>query len=48
MKRVEQIDQVRWDEQIDQDSASGKLDFLFNEAVSESAERLGREWPSAE
>ncbi len=30
-----------WDEQIDSDSASGKLDFLFNEAAETSLE----EWP---
>jgi hypothetical protein len=30
-------DQKRWDEQMDADSVSGKLDFLFDEADSESA-----------
>jgi hypothetical protein len=31
---------------MDADSVSGKLDFLFDEAVSESAAGLLREWPS--
>jgi hypothetical protein len=34
-------EQARWDEQLDRDSASGKLDFLFEEAE----EGLLREWP---
>jgi hypothetical protein len=40
-----ELDQARWEEQIDRDSASGKLDFLFGEAESESAQGLLREWP---
>ena len=36
-----------WEEQLDSDSASGKLDFLFEEAESESAQGLLREWPPA-
>ncbi len=36
-----------WDEQLDNDSSSGKLDFLFEEADSESAQGLLREWPPA-
>ena len=39
-------EQVRWDEQMDADCAAGKLDFLFDEAESESARGLLREWPS--
>ena len=39
------LDQTRWDEQMDRDSASGKLDFLFEEAGSESAKGLLRDWP---
>jgi hypothetical protein len=41
-------EQRRWDEQLDADSSAGKLDFLFDEAESESAEGLLREWPSQE
>jgi hypothetical protein len=40
-----ELDQARWEEQMDRDSASGKLDFLFGEAESESAQGLLREWP---
>ena len=39
-------EQRRWDEQMDADSVAGKLDFLFDEAESESARGLLREWPS--
>jgi len=38
-------EQTRWDEQMDRDSAAGKLDFLFREAETESAQGLGRDWP---
>lgn len=27
------LDQSRWDEQMDRDSSTGKLDFLFDEAA---------------
>jgi hypothetical protein len=39
-------EQRRWDEQMDTDSVTGKLDFLFDEADSESATGLLRDWPS--
>ncbi len=35
----------RWDEQIDNDSASGKIDFLFKQVPEEAASGLLREWP---
>jgi hypothetical protein len=38
-------EQVRWDEQMDRDSSSVKLDFLFEEAESESARGFLRVWP---
>jgi hypothetical protein len=41
-------EQRRWDEQMDADSVAGKLDFLFDEAESESARGLLREWPTQE
>ena len=40
-------EQRRWDEQMDADSATGELDFLFDEGESESAKGLLREWPSS-
>jgi hypothetical protein len=36
----------RWDRCLEADSSAGKLDFLFDEAESESAKGLLREWPS--
>ena len=39
-------DQAQWDEQMDQDSAAGRIDFLFDEAAYEAVEGLLREWPT--
>jgi hypothetical protein len=51
-RRVVQWLQARehpnWDKQIEIDSASGKLDFLFEEANQEAAQRKLREWPAPE
>jgi hypothetical protein len=38
--------QQHWDQQLDCDSSSGKLDFLFAEA-DESNQEILREWPPA-
>ena len=38
---------VEWDRQMDDDGASGRLDFLFEEAGAENASGLLREWPSS-
>ena len=38
-------EQTRWDEQMDRDSAAGRLDFLFKEAETESAQGIVRDWP---
>ena len=35
----------QWDEQVDRDCVSGKLDFLFEEADNESKAGLLQEWP---
>ena len=40
-----ELEQRRRDEQMDRDSAAGRLDFLFEEAESEMAKGLLREWP---
>jgi hypothetical protein len=42
---VREREQQRWDEQLDSDSSSGKLDFVFEEAEEESKEGLIRDWP---
>lgn len=39
------LEQRRWDERMDRDSAAGELDWLFGEAESESALGLLRDWP---
>jgi hypothetical protein len=39
-------DQAAWDRQMDDDSVSGKLDFLFDEADEESRRGLLKEWPA--
>ena len=39
-------EQSRWDEQMDEDSAAGKLDSLFREAEEEHARGLARAWPT--
>ena len=44
-QRVRELEQARWDEQMDRDSSTGKLDSLFDESDSESAQGLLREWP---
>jgi hypothetical protein len=41
-------EQERWDDQLDSDSVVGKLDFLFDEAASESDKAPLREWPPRE
>jgi hypothetical protein len=41
-------EQARWDEQMDRDAASGKLDFLVREAERESEQGILREWPPVE
>jgi hypothetical protein len=38
-------EQKRWDEQLDADSASGKLNFLFEEAENEFVSGPLRGWP---
>jgi hypothetical protein len=38
-------EEQRWDEQLDHDSSAGRLDFLFDEAETESAQGHLREWP---
>ena len=37
-----------WKQQMDGDAAAGKLDFLFNEAATERADKSVRDWPMNE
>lgn len=41
-------EEKRWDNQLDADSSTGKFDFLFDEADSESTNGLLRDWPPRE
>ena len=41
-----QLEEARWDEQMDRDSADGKLDFLFEEADGKSSQAALRAWPA--
>jgi hypothetical protein len=36
-------EQTRWDQQLDQDSAAGKLDFLFTDVDNKLAEECSHE-----
>jgi hypothetical protein len=42
----QELDQTRWDQQMDRDSTAGKLDFLFLEADQELAQGTVRDWPT--
>ena len=45
LERLQERDQQEWDAQMDRDAASGKLDFLREEARGEREADLLREWP---
>ncbi len=45
VKRVYELQQARWDEQLDSDSAARKLDFLFAEAKADLNDDLLMDWP---
>jgi hypothetical protein len=38
-------DQSLWDQQLDNDASTGRLDFLFEEVETESQQDLLRDWP---
>jgi hypothetical protein len=41
----EELQQKRWDEQLDCDAAAGRLDFLRDEAEAEEESRRLKDWP---
>ncbi|MFN2476311.1 MAG: hypothetical protein ABR526_08230 [Chthoniobacterales bacterium] len=43
---VAEQDNAAWDKQMDEDSVSGKLDFLFDEANRAEAAGELRDWPA--
>ncbi len=45
---ISKQDNAAWDQQMEKDAASGKLDFLFDEAERERAARQLRDWPKRE
>lgn len=46
--RIHELEQKRWEEQLDYDAAAGKLDFLIEEARNERKEGSLRAWPPSE
>lgn len=46
LERLQERDQQEWDAQMDRDAASGKLDFLREEARTERETGLLRDWPT--
>jgi hypothetical protein len=45
---VSEQDNAAWDKQMEQDAASGKLDFLFEEAERERAAGKLPDWPEGQ
>ena len=45
---ISKQDNAAWDKQMEKDAASGKLDFLFEEAERERAGGQQRDWPEKE
>jgi hypothetical protein len=45
---ISEQDNAVWREQMEQDAASGKLDFLFQEADKERQAGKLRDWPEKE
>jgi len=43
--RIHALEQERWDEELDRDASSGKLDFLIEEALEERARGRLKDWP---
>jgi hypothetical protein len=38
-------DQSLWDQQLDRDGSTGRLDFLFEDIEADSQQDLLRDWP---
>jgi hypothetical protein len=47
-QRVHELEQERWDEEMDRDAAAGKLDFLIAEADENRLHGRLRDWPDQE
>jgi hypothetical protein len=44
-RRVHDLEHERWDAQLDEDAAAGRLEFLSNEARDEQRNGLLTDWP---
>jgi hypothetical protein len=47
-ERVHELEQERWDADMDRDAASGRLDFLIAEAKADRKHGRLRGWPPPE
>ena len=47
-KWLRERDQSLWDRQLDGDSSSGRLDFLFEEVEGDAKEGPLRDWPASQ
>ena len=47
-QHVHVLEQERWDEELDRDASSGKLDFLIAEAKEDRMQGRLRDWPDSE
>jgi hypothetical protein len=45
---ISKQDNAAWDKQMEKDAATGKLDFLFDEAKHERSAGKLRDWPDGE
>jgi hypothetical protein len=43
--RVHAIEQERWDNELDRDGSSGRLDFLIAEALEDRKQGRLKDWP---
>ena len=46
--RVHALEQERWDNELDRDASSGKLDFLIAEAQEDRRHGRLKDWPPPE
>ena len=47
-ERFHNLEQERWDAEMDRDASSGKLDFLVSEAVEDRERGRLMDWPPGE
>jgi hypothetical protein len=47
-QRVHELEQERWDNEMDRDATDGKLDFLITEAEEDRLHGRLKDWPDQE